>query len=811
MTPLKAPSGRPNNFYTTCATAIKMKPIVVLAFLLALPIACAATINGEYLPEFSLPAPQPAELQLNELFTETVSMPLPLSAPVYGFAATGRLEFYSELGYARILLTTPDRDYLVWEASPLFYPELNNFQGICEESCGLPGLMPTGIRVEIGHASLHLSAVHYVTEPLPYAPMSEADSTLLDASQEAEKIRRLNYKLQAEGAGWTAGETYFSKLSYEEKRRIFGEDVNTQGFEYYTGGIFRIKTADAQPPPLPDSLPEEFSWAAYLGQNWITPAKDQAQGDCWNFAGTAMMEALINVHFNQPLNLDLSEQFVNCQNRLQCLYGAILSKYPNEIVRTGIVDEACLPYGGSCYSCDVCSDWAERVWKVREFGTVHGKETDYKRALITKGPFAISWLKERHAVLLYGYMHQNDELVWLIKNSASWWGENGFGKLIIPANELEKAYFLTAPYHATLHPEILCEDRDNDGYCYWGITDEKPSSCPDSCGPAKDCDDTNPLKLGFDQNLRCKTASGSIVSGCCLSPFTMHCEYASQVTECCPEEGQYAGPNQTGPTSYEDCLTNWFFYHDSEAACAIMNSNTTPNAAHCAPGCCCWHNPDESINFSFSTEPLCQGPDFEWRRFDHVVACNMAQCADIFGYRVTVPVDEDDLDGDGIKNWFDNCPEVYNPDQLDTDNDTVGNMCDNCPDVPSTWQQDTDRDGLGDVCDPDIDGDGILNEEDNCERVYNPDQKNSDKDFIGDACDNCPFVTNHGQEDSKRDGTGDACRGHPRGVKPFVSYGTLIGGVLGLIWVIALGWMFWWALPLSAALGALVGYIAYVL
>jgi hypothetical protein len=40
-----------------------------------------------------------------------------------------------------------------------------------------------------------------------------------------------------------------------------------------------------------------------------------------------------------------------------------------------------------------------------------------------------------------------------------------------------------------------------------------------------------------------------------------------------------------------------------------------------------------------------------------------------------VPVSWTDLDGDGIKNRFDNCPTVANLDQLDADNNGVGDAC----------------------------------------------------------------------------------------------------------------------------------------
>jgi len=46
-----------------------------------------------------------------------------------------------------------------------------------------------------------------------------------------------------------------------------------------------------------------------------------------------------------------------------------------------------------------------------------------------------------------------------------------------------------------------------------------------------------------------------------------------------------------------------------------------------------------------------------------------------------------------------------------------------------------DGDGLGDVCDDDIDGDGVLNDIDNCPDTANPDQADADGDGSGDLCD----------------------------------------------------------------------------
>ncbi len=85
-----------------------------------------------------------------------------------------------------------------------------------------------------------------------------------------------------------------------------------------------------------------------------------------------------------------------------------------------------------------------------------------------------------------------------------------------------------------------------------------------------------------------------------------------------------------------------------------------------------------------------------------------------------------DSDGDGWADDSDNCPAVYNPEQLDTDVDGVGDVCDGCP-----YEYNPDQ--------TDADGDWVLDCADNCPLLYNPDQDDSDSDGVGDACDGCAY------------------------------------------------------------------------
>ncbi len=349
----------------------------------------------------------------------------------------------------------------------------------------------------------------------------------------SERIAIINNNLKSQKALWCAGETSLSKMSYEDKKSIFGGKVpDLQGFEFYKKGVFEFKSEQSSPAPKNSNFVDYFDWRNRHGKNWLTPVKHQNTcGSCVIFTSLGAIEAVANLYFNQNINFDLSEQqLVSCNNNEgSCKYGWATYTILNYCKTTGVVEEACFPYQNSdTISCNnICNNNLERVF-IKDFSYFdHYKEDSIKKTIIKYGPVTAAISSWGHAMTLLGFgtikagdridfdlsgtitISEDDprigETYWIFRNSyGTECGDNGYGYIKVAPEELYLTYKLHTPITSMNYDEtdIVCDDRDGDGYYWWGIG-TKPVTCPD-CPNEPDGDDSNPDLGPMDEFGNCK-------------------------------------------------------------------------------------------------------------------------------------------------------------------------------------------------------------------------------------------------------------------------------------------------------------------
>ena len=327
--------------------------------------------------------------------------------------------------------------------------------------------------------------------------------------------------------------TSLANMSYQERRKLYGQGNFPAGFEYYTGGI--ITAGEVLKSTAISEMVEEWDWRNRHGQNWITPVKNQAQcGSCWAFSATGTTEAMVKVFFNQSdLDLDLSEQDVlSCSGAGTCDGGNATSAL-YYIQNTGIVDEGTFPYTATDQPCE--NKGLTPSEKIKISGQIGLGSSEYpntedglKKMLIEKGPLSISVNNWWHAIVLVGwkvvkegdvffyqglraeYTHDiiiepGDPLigttVWLMKNSwGSNWGDNGYVYVQSEMSNLYARAIITPIVSMVQNYDVVCEDNDGDGYFWWGLG-EKPATC--DCPEIPDGDDSDPNLGPLDEYGNC--------------------------------------------------------------------------------------------------------------------------------------------------------------------------------------------------------------------------------------------------------------------------------------------------------------------
>lgn len=263
-------------------------------------------------------------------------------------------------------------------------------------------------------------------------------------------------------------------------------------------------------------LPLSFDWRNINGKNYITSVKNQLGcGSCWAFSATGALEGEINAYYNNPsINPDLSEQdLISCGGGGTCA-GGIPARALIYARDTGIPNETCFPYSATDSSCTLrCSSWAKSIWKISGYNWISdfGFVPSVEKTIIQKGPLIAPMavysdfyyytsgiyqvtstsLVGYHAVDIVGYGTYNNTY-WIVKNSwGANWGELGYFRVYNgePGFMYDMPYYINSPIPSTTY-SATCEDKDKDGYCFWGLGTKPSKGCP-SCASQEDCDDAN--------------------------------------------------------------------------------------------------------------------------------------------------------------------------------------------------------------------------------------------------------------------------------------------------------------------------------
>jgi C1A family cysteine protease len=266
-----------------------------------------------------------------------------------------------------------------------------------------------------------------------------------DSIVNAAKVQQINQIIQAKGAQWKAKETWVSKLSPNDLRRMLGSnDMPTTNVDFTNSKSTRATSVD---------------WRNQNGINWLSPIMNQGNcGSCVAFATVATLEAQMSISSGLPwMHPTFSpEQLFACGGG-GCDSGWMPNSAASFIKSKGIVDQACAPYTmgstGKDVSCSQatngCSDMASRTYKISDVARptdgIFKRSVDNVKAALAKGPLVttltvytdfltysggiykhVSGKAEGgHAVSIVGY--DDATRVWIVRNS--WgpeWGENGF-------------------------------------------------------------------------------------------------------------------------------------------------------------------------------------------------------------------------------------------------------------------------------------------------------------------------------------------------------------------------------------------------
>jgi len=496
-----------------------------------------------------------------------------LNDTIFGISINANISLNSDTGFVRVLLTdSNNNEFLISDANILLSDSNNlSLSNYCFETCYLDTTIFRNVRIIISDATIEIFDFVLSTSYIPQFKYKQ-DSIFTKRNIE-NAVKIVDYISQSK-LSWLVDTTEFSKLPYSEKKKKIGNGgdlPNLYGFDYYKGGYFSFPDAYEINEESRGNIVENFDWRNRHGANnpnspywdgdnddwsgWNTKRHEtQIAPDCWAFAPTYTLEALVNLYYNQHLDLNLSEQdVVSCSggqssipaptpsnpNPDPCV-GGKPSLAINYIKNTGVVNESCFTYTGYCAdftpACSLkCNNPQYEFIANNAFTSYYNTEEDTKLKIIELGPINGLVKDWGHIMSLVGYsVVQAGDLIWngdtsfsqfneflvdstspdigktywIFKNSWGNWGisQTPYVYILMDISNLY-LYWNTVPLSCTgsqalTEQDRTCLDLDGDGYYWWGIG-SKPVTCPLCSFAERDCDDSDPLVGPYDSAFYC--------------------------------------------------------------------------------------------------------------------------------------------------------------------------------------------------------------------------------------------------------------------------------------------------------------------
>ena len=99
---------------------------------------------------------------IDKSFSESSEIDLDINKPIYSLSINAVSEMNSEESLIRVILVDKDNnEYLVYEAYPLLASDSDSVKNFCDETCSLPGISPSKLKIILIGASIDISKIAY--------------------------------------------------------------------------------------------------------------------------------------------------------------------------------------------------------------------------------------------------------------------------------------------------------------------------------------------------------------------------------------------------------------------------------------------------------------------------------------------------------------------------------------------------------------------------------------------------------------------------------------------------------------------------